>query len=346
VCEAGACIAESGILYASSGGADTSPCSKAVPCSVNQAFMLARAAAVPPIVRLLPGTYVEGLGFQQSTSLPLKIVATGAMIGAPVGLSVTNGASVVVRGLSVSSSQTAIVCGASGQPEARLTFRDGQLTAASSSAGLVRVEECVIEISGSDLQMNASTATGVLMTTNGRFGGDRLRIRASADGALGIGGLGSRMSLGLTNSLLDHVGLLFQATDSTDPGSYAAFGYNTFVLQSGNTVGCSGGFGSAHRTMIFDNNIVSGANVVDVVETNLCLVRSNVLFPSTGRPNNATAAPLFQDETNHDFHLMPGSPAVDAATATTTFPGVSADLEGVMRPQGAKADVGAFERVP
>ncbi len=346
VCEAGSCVAEAGILYVSPGGSDNSACSRAEPCSWVRGLGLARGGGVPPLIRMLPGTYVQGIFLEQATSAPLRVVGTGALIAAPVGLSITNGASVVLRGGSISSTQTAILCGASGQPEAKATFRDGVLAAVSTSAELVRVEECAIEISGSDLQMNASNGTGVLLTTNGRFGGDRLRVSGSADGAIGVGGVGSRMSFGLTNSLLEGVGLVFQATDSADPGSYAAFAYNTFVLKPGSALGCSGGFGSAHRTMILDNNIISGANVLDVVEGNTCVVRSNVLFPSVGRPANVTAPPLFQDGANRNFHLMLGSPAIDAATATPSNPGVSADLDGVSRPQGAKPDIGAFERVP
>jgi hypothetical protein len=50
---------------------------------------------------------------------------------------------------------------------------------------------------------------------------------------------------------------------------------------------------------------------------------------------------MFADPGNRDFHLMPGSPAVDAALPATIAAGV--DLDGNDRPQGATADIGAYE---
>lgn len=53
--------------------------------------------------------------------------------------------------------------------------------------------------------------------------------------------------------------------------------------------------------------------------------------------------PLFVNAAAGDFHLMTGSPAIDAADPASTEP---ADHEGTPRPQGAGRDIGAFERKP
>jgi hypothetical protein len=49
---------------------------------------------------------------------------------------------------------------------------------------------------------------------------------------------------------------------------------------------------------------------------------------------------LFVDETNGDFHLSAGSPALDAGTSVGA---PMVDIDGTARPQGAGVDMGAFE---
>jgi parallel beta-helix repeat protein len=52
-------------------------------------------------------------------------------------------------------------------------------------------------------------------------------------------------------------------------------------------------------------------------------------------------AALFVSANGGDYHLPAGSPAVDRGI---TLPGVSVDIEGSPRPQGASSDAGAYER--
>ncbi len=69
----------------------------------------------------------------------------------------------------------------------------------------------------------------------------------------------------------------------------------------------------------------------------------NLLFKSdtTGAAHNKIGAnPLFADTAAGDFHLLPGSPAIDAGTVV---PGVTADFDGNVRPYNGAYDIGAFE---
>lgn len=78
-----------------------------------------------------------------------------------------------------------------------------------------------------------------------------------------------------------------------------------------------------------------------------CLLRQNAggnlrdSAPATVKPTNLTddaIDPLFMGAT--DFRLSPGSPAIDAGT---TLAAVTSDVVGVIRPQGARSDIGAYE---
>ncbi|HZN36155.1 MAG TPA: right-handed parallel beta-helix repeat-containing protein, partial [Pirellulaceae bacterium] len=54
----------------------------------------------------------------------------------------------------------------------------------------------------------------------------------------------------------------------------------------------------------------------------------------------ASPAELFVNPSGGDFHLPPGSPAIDAGTTLFAPP---TDLEGIVRPSGSGLDIGAFE---
>jgi hypothetical protein len=64
---------------------------------------------------------------------------------------------------------------------------------------------------------------------------------------------------------------------------------------------------------------------------------------SPGSTNLLNMDPRFVNAANGDFHLMTGSPAIDAADPAATL---STDYDGVSRPQGAGRDLGAFEYKP
>lgn len=53
-----------------------------------------------------------------------------------------------------------------------------------------------------------------------------------------------------------------------------------------------------------------------------------------------TAEPNFKDAANLDFHLLPGSPALDKGMTLTQVP---TDRDGTLRPQGQAYDIGAHE---
>jgi hypothetical protein len=53
---------------------------------------------------------------------------------------------------------------------------------------------------------------------------------------------------------------------------------------------------------------------------------------------------MFKDAASNDFHLKLRSAAIDAANPGDVFTGH--DLDGVLRPQGTRSDIGAYEYLP
>lgn len=339
VCEQGSCVPESGILYASPGGDDSAAnCSRSTPCSPNRAFTLARAAAVPPIVRYLPGVYAMPLDFAQATAVPLVLVGTGATLAATNAIVLRNAASLRLRGLAIAASSSGITCGDSSGPRSKLFIEDATLEAADTATGLLAVNYCDANVQRSTFKLNASGGAAIAVTSFGSFVGDRLRV-SGLNGS--VGGFGDHLDFTLSNSLIDRTTVSFSTFDQTGPGSSFRFGSNTII---GNPVACEQ---RNFRLNVYDNNIVYAPNLPTVASGTNCRLNNNVLYPQqTPIANNISAAPMFVNAGGSDYHLLPGSPAVDAARATGDFPMATPDLDGTSRPQGGAPDVGAFERKP
>ena len=81
------------------------------------------------------------------------------------------------------------------------------------------------------------------------------------------------------------------------------------------------------------NNIVYGNGASQL---------TNDATNTTLHHNLTDQAPRFMDAANGDFHVQPGSPAIDAGVDLSSR-GVTTDLEGIPRPQGSGFDLGAYE---
>ncbi|PWB68807.1 MAG: hypothetical protein C3F15_15890 [Holophagae bacterium] len=120
-----------------------------------------------------------------------------------------------------------------------------------------------------------------------------------------------------------------------------------------NSVGDEGAFargpGSPGLIMELVNNLVlalPGEHYLSPSSATTLIRGSNNLWRGAGQaPSNLSlnveADPLLVDPASLDFHLRPGSPAVDAGTDVE----LEHDHDGVSRPQGSGYDLGAFELV-
>jgi hypothetical protein len=117
------------------------------------------------------------------------------------------------------------------------------------------------------------------------------------------------------------------------------------VVLVNNTIADNGDMGVADWTyavLTMTNNLIAGhATGIGIKDTGHSSVSADHnLFWNTSDPITGTHAIRQDPLLAQNYHLRPGSPAVDQGV---TIPWLTTDLEGHPRPQGSQYDVGAFE---
>ncbi len=103
------------------------------------------------------------------------------------------------------------------------------------------------------------------------------------------------------------------------------------------------------NNIFYDPAVLNAINYVSAVLSGVA-IRNNLVFggglmdaPPSGvvaSQNLSGQDPLFAGPTGHDFHLQPGSPAIGAGTPDLA---PATDIDGLVRPQGAGIDIGAYQ---
>ena len=339
VCGGAACVAEASIVYASSNGSSVATGTLLDPASISRAIVLATmGGGTPKIVRLLPGAYSTPIEVLAPTPLPLEFVATGATISASgVGVRVRGGATVKIRGISVTAGNQAVLCGANGDLLTTLTIEDSVFFENTNvSSGSIVTTGCAIKLTAVESRSTTSGTGAMTFATGSRLIGDRLYVHGRA--AL-LTTLGSQVSVRLTNSVLDDVVLVLNTNDSS---SDVYLGFNTIVMEAPlQSISCDMG---GILTAVFENNIILANGAPSAVAGTGCSLVNNLLLPQPGAPaGNIVADPQFVDAAARNFKLRSTSPALGAASTTPTI-FTDHDFEGRSRPQGAATDIGAFEQ--
>lgn len=116
------------------------------------------------------------------------------------------------------------------------------------------------------------------------------------------------------------------------------------------TVSKSGRMSNKTPTVELDYNLyflASGSKVGRWQYDTSSYTGFNEYVKATGNDRHSRFAdPLFINPTEHDFHLKPGSPAIDSGVVLDrTIVGL-VDLDGAQRNSGGKIDMGCYEREP
>lgn len=217
-------------------------------------------------------------------------------------------------------------------------------TAAGGSGGALSTQEGgAATIIGCDFVGNHAAHGGAIADWAGNGSIVIERCRFLNNGTLG-GGHGAAIAVHSTTSTVDITNCLFHGNVPTGIGS-GVFAWMGTSITTISHCSFSQNTGADHVIRAdgdphidVENSVVWG-NGPNVVTGNVTVVNSIV---QGGHLGGIDADPLFADAPGGDLRLMPGSPAINAATGTPP----ATDILGVTRPQGAAAELGAYEYIP
>ncbi len=315
----GLCVAPTSIVYAAPDGNDANICSQAAACTATKAVTLVDTQH--PWVRMLPGTY----GVTITSSNTFNLVGTGAVItGGSVG-TLSNG-NISIRGLTMDQ----FLCQAA---DSAMSVRD--LKAGAGLAGNGSSNGC--QLSMLNVELGAGISLGDLFIDSTTVIIDRCKLRTVHMNRSSS----QTFSLSITNSIVQSVdpsGL------SASPPVTVLAAYNTFFDPASPSVACDTD-ANTPSGILFENNIFYSPGASDSISsggTN-CRFSNNIAFPQSTSigANTIVLDPNLVDAPAGDFHLVIGSPAIDAAVVIPNDPTI--DYDGTPRPQGPRSDIGAFE---
>lgn len=319
---AGTCVDRGAILYASPGGTMADPCTLASPCSLAKAAEVVDADHA--YIVLLPGSHTSGALFDGKNATIVGNGATIDIVVANQSIGLQNQSSIRMRNFTLEDH----VSGANGDTEQAIVCFSG-------ATQFLTIDNMI-----ANTQNIAPLFADVLTIRHSTVSGGFVSKALFADACLFLGnGPTFRESSTITNSVFVSQGAGPLTFTSDNLGSTTSdIINNTFI---GGNLGCQG---SAIDHIRFDSNIFY--NLGTIAPSASCEYDYNLLTSGPNIPGlaNVVGDPMFVDAAHNDFHLQPGSPAINAADPALTSNGH--DFDGIARPQGTRSDIGAFEHVP
>lgn len=310
--------------------------------------MTVRYSQVPLLLRMLPGSYSSSIEIPTASSLPVRIVATGAnltVVGPKAAIVADGGANVEVRNLA-SASEKHVQCGLASTTAATSTVTVRASTFVTIGQGeAFDAQRCTVNVIDTEISLGDYSATVFGARNDTSYVADQVFVRAATNNQI-ITANASRVQMSISNSVFERTQVVTFLSDNAPPGSSFDFKHVTFAEIGGGSDACSGGT-FAYRTMRFENSIITGAGVSDALDSpnaaNCTFVNTILNRQSTATlPGTIVADPRFVAPATSDYELQITSPAIDAATPSA----VLHDIIGTPRPQGTAPDIGAYERLP
>jgi hypothetical protein len=341
--DASTCVDPSLVVYVSSSGSFATGCgTQSEPCrSIYDS--VAQVTFERPYLRLT-GTFQDRLTL---SGKPFRVIAEGATLDlTPVdfdpgiaGVTVNMNAEVLIDGLRVTNLS---VGGGIDCSQGELTLQ--RVTVDSNEGMGVSANECPLNIQesrildNSERGVNAYTSTGA-----GSLVIERSLIADNYRGGIdaNIAPLLIRNNLILRNSNLGEYQGAIRLNGGSSGNSFIT--YNTFVgnMVNQNYIGIIGCGGAVLSSNIIWGNMYPPDSDVDQTIIGCDQVRNNLSDSMLeNRPQNYLGDPLFVQAADDDYHLLPGSPALDLGEPELAN---LIDYDGKPRPQGAGPDIGALE---
>ncbi len=313
-------------------------------CSLREAIIAANAAAGDDTITVPAGIYtltIAGTGEDAAATGDLDLTSNITINGAGASTTIIDGGA-LDRVFHVTGTFTVNISG--------VTVRNGNASGADDGGGIfnpvgtVTIMNCTfsgnssadggggIFNNGGDLTITNSTfsgnsapngggifnLTGNLTLKNSTFSGN------STPSDRGGGIFNNAGDLTITNST-------FSGNSAPNGAIYNGIGTvtfrNTIVANSTSGGNCSG-------TMTNGGNNIDSGTTCGWVSALGSMRNTNPLLGALANNGGPTQT----------FALLAGSPAIDGVTSTPPNGAPSTDQRGVARPQGARYDIGAFER--
>jgi Cys-rich repeat protein len=346
----GTCASVSSVVYAAPNGLAANDCLQNAPCSIKNALAIASTHPERSVVLMSPGVYAADLEVVGGN--PLTIIGNDSkVIGARTnGLRVSESADVTVIGLTINTPEliSPISCNTSNGVRTKLRLKKILVTGAPFQGQLYtgsNLANCEVMMNQVTMQQHRVFLSNdsILVVDRSKF----INTGEMLGTALTMERSDRTSALTMTNSVVSG-GLSLDGNQAVNVSFSTIYGCETsatniWQCNRGVEWNNQSGFGVSFR-----NNVIAAHSVTDAVACMNCnslqnSFSNNVIFPqSTLIPGNFLMPPQLVDPPNGDFRLKPGSPAVDVADTVTT----KHDLNGVMRPVGPRADLGAYELVP
>lgn len=347
----GSCEPTSNVVFASPTGQASSECTKAEPCTLARAVQV-ETTTPTKVMRMLPGTYSDALDFLQPTGSMVRVIATGAILGASSALFVTGGAKVHIEDLeshasSMGSSRSVAFGNASTSvPVTTVELLRVKFLLPATTEGIA-IQRSIVTLDQVDID---SQALLPLNSTTSSITADRLHVRSNNPSLLNTSG--TAQNIRVTNSLLENCTPQFTASDTGPSVSQFRFAFNTFAFPGDNQFACPGTADSGNKIIRVENNIIVGtgtqSTAINTPQTCMATATNtmntlshNVVFPFTGATgSNIVMDPKFVNAATKDFHILTTSPAHDAATPSADLT-TNHDYAGALR--SGTFDIGAYE---
>ena len=323
----GTCVDASTLIYASSSGSAAGNCgTQALPCDLTTA--LARADNIKNVIKLINGDYTvpELVLSANKVATILGSQSTLRVPPSPPGqhtFTVKDGAKLSLQDMTLTAGINCYTA-TTGRGEVRLrdvTMSPGGITA--SPCLIVAVHSTFVGPGGVNLPGASGASSDVTF--------DRCTFRAAS-----VSASGPNHIVTVVNSVFDGGGFTGM---SFEMGAHGTVSFSTLVNMP---VTCN-----SSASITFANDIMFGTTADNALyqQSAVCPVHYSLMNPQTVTYTSwdhvlTNVDPLLTSLPNKNFHLLATSPAIDAADPAAAL---SADIEGTVRPQGPRLDIGAYE---